>query len=98
MGNWTLNVSDNDAFDDTGSLTGWTLEICTGGAPCPPNLPVNGNPIASGTYQAGTQLTSSGSIGAGNNVTFRAGNNVEMQNNFNVPQTAVFQAQIGGCQ
>jgi subtilisin-like proprotein convertase family protein len=98
MGNWLLMVNDN-ANGDEGQLTGWALEICvSGGNPCPTNLPVNNNPIAGGTYQAGTQLTSSGSIGAGNNVTFRAGNNIELQPNFNVLPTAVFEAKIEGCQ
>ncbi|MCB0689916.1 MAG: proprotein convertase P-domain-containing protein, partial [Saprospiraceae bacterium] len=100
MGNWILKVADNDGFDDTGKLIGWTLEICTsgGGGPCPPTLAVNDANIASGVYQAGTQLTSAGMIGQGNTVTFRAGNNVEMQNNFTVPQTSIFEARIGGCQ
>ncbi|MBK8504632.1 MAG: proprotein convertase P-domain-containing protein [Saprospiraceae bacterium] len=98
MGNWILMVNDNGA-GDVGVLRGWTLEICTGGGGnCPPNLPVNDNPIAAGTFQAGTQLTSAGSVGVGNNVIFRAGNNVELQPNFTVPLTSIFEARIEGCQ
>ena len=98
MGNWTLTIVD-DGFGDFGILLGWTLEICVaGGGDCPPTRAVDDNPIASGTFQAGTQLTSIGSIGAGNNVLFRAGNNVELNANFNLPLTAVFEVRIEGCQ
>jgi hypothetical protein len=96
MGNWTLMVNDNGA-GDVGVLQGWTLEICTGGGPCPPTLAVNTSPIVGGTFQAGTQLTSSGSVGVGNNVVFRAGNNIELQPNFTVPLTSIFEATIAGC-
>jgi subtilisin-like proprotein convertase family protein len=98
MGNWTLTVADNDEFGDVGALNGWTLEVCTqGGGNCPPTLAVNNSPIAGGTFQAGTQLTSSGSVGAGNTVIFRAGNNVQLLPNFTVPLTSIFEARIAGC-
>ncbi len=98
MGNWVLMINDNQGGDE-GQLTGWTLEICTsGGGNCPPTRMVNDSPIANGTYQAGTQLTSTGTVGVGNNVIFQAGNNVELQNNFTVPQTSIFEVRIAGCQ
>ncbi|MCB0686218.1 MAG: proprotein convertase P-domain-containing protein [Saprospiraceae bacterium] len=98
-GEWVLTVSDNFE-EDAGSLEGWTLEICVsgGGVPCPSTIAVNELAIASGTYQAGVQLTSSGTVPNGNNVFFRAGNNVELQPNFAVQSTAIFEARIGGCQ
>ena len=100
MGNWTLNVSDNDGENDVGALNGWTLEICVsgGGGNCPPTRSVDDNPIASGTFQAGTQLTSMGTIGAGNNVIFRAGNNVELRPNFDMGANAILEIRIEGCQ
>ena len=99
MGAWTLNVSDNDGFGDTGNLQGWTLEICTGGGgDCPPTRMVDNNPIVSGTYQAGTQLTSMGTVGNAANVLFRAGNNVELQNNFSAPVNSTLEIRIEGCQ
>jgi subtilisin-like proprotein convertase family protein len=98
-GNWTLTVID-DAEGDTGMLQGWTLEICVsgGGGNCPPTRAVDDNPIAGGTFQAGTQLTSMGTIGAGNNVLFRAGNNVELKPNFDMGPNAILEIRIEGCQ
>ncbi len=100
MGNWVLNVSDNDGEGDTGSLTGWTLEVCIqgGGGDCPPTRAVDAMPIASGTYQAANQLTSMGSVATGSNVTLRAGNNVELQQNFEVAGNANLEVRIEGCQ
>ncbi len=98
MGNWVLMVNDN-ADGDEGQLTGWTLEICTqGGVNCQDMLAVDQTPIPNGTYQAGTQLTSMGTVAGGGNVIFRAGNNVELRANFEVQATAQFEINIGPCQ
>ncbi len=98
MGNWVLSITDGFTGDQ-GMLTGWTLEICTqgGGGDCPPTRAVDDTPIASGTYQAGTQLTSMGTIPSPNNVTFRAGNNVELRPNFEVALNANLDINIAGC-
>ncbi|MCB0666667.1 MAG: proprotein convertase P-domain-containing protein [Saprospiraceae bacterium] len=100
MGDWVLTVADNDGFEDTGSLTGWTLEICTsgGGGDCPPTRMVDTNPIVSGTYQASNQLTSMGTVGNAANVLFRAGNNVELKPNFSSPVNSTLEVRIEGCQ
>ncbi len=99
QGNWMLQVNDN-FDDDGGSLNGWTLEICVsgGGGNCPPNRAVDDMPIANGTYQAGTQLTSMGSIATGSTVLFRAGNNVELRQNFEIANNANLEIKIEGCQ
>ncbi|MCB0668649.1 MAG: proprotein convertase P-domain-containing protein [Saprospiraceae bacterium] len=98
MGNWTLTIEDQIP-DDVGALNGWTLEICTsGGGDCPSTMNVNDNPIVSGTYQAGTQLTSLGAVGSSSSVLFRAGNNVELKPNFSVAPNSSFEIRIEGCQ
>ena len=99
MGNWTLTINDN--FDeDGGSLSAWTLEICiqSNGGDCPTNRIVDDTPIASGTYQAGTQLTSTGSIATGSNVTFKAGDNVQLNPDFITETNATLEIRIEGCQ
>ncbi len=99
MGNWTLTINDN--FDeDGGSLSAWTLEICiqSNGGDCPTNRMVDDTPIATGTYQAGTQLTSKGTVATGSNVTFRAGNNVQLNPDFITQTNATLEIRIEGCQ
>jgi hypothetical protein len=70
----------------------------SGGGDCPQALAVDDTPIASGTHQAGTQLTSMGRIDGGSNVLFRSGNNVELRPNFKIAPTANLEVNIGGCQ
>ncbi len=82
---------------DWGEIEEYNIVI-QGDGNCPPTLAKNEMNIASGIYQASIQLTSSGTIGAGNNVTFRAGNNVELQNNFTAPLTSILEVKIEGCQ
>ncbi len=99
MGNWTLSI--NDGLDpDGGSLTGWTLEICiqSDGGDCPTTRMVDDTPITSGTYQAGMQLTSTGTVAAGSNVIFRVGNNVGLNPEFIAQVNSTFEIIIGGCQ
>ena len=96
-GTWTLTISD--AFvPDGGELSTWTLEICTENGSCPPTLALDDNPISSGTYQAGTQLTSMGSVATSGMVTLRAGNNVELKPNFQVASNGTLEVKIEGCQ
>lgn len=97
-GMWKLVVVDN-AGSDVGTLDGWTLEICTasGSGDCPDYRMVD-NTIESGSYQAGIQLSSTGSVGGLSDVLFRAGNNVELKPNFNVPASSSFEIWIEGCQ
>lgn len=99
QGNWRLTVNDN-ANDDQGSLNGWTLEVCGNfvNAACPPVLDAGQAPIVSnGVYQAEIQVYCAHSIGAGNNVTFQAGNNVELRPNFEVQPNATLEVRIQGC-
>ena len=64
--------------------------------PCTETLAVDATPILSHVYQASIQLTSAGTILDGN-VTFTAGNNVELQPNFQVDNGAVFEILIQPC-
>lgn len=50
-----------------------------------------------GFYQANTSVTSNELINSGSNVTFRAGNCILLQPDFEVSQNAVFTAEIGAC-
>lgn len=55
------------------------------------------NPVSEPSYHAGIQVRSSANIASGSDVSFYAGNNIELNTNFNVEQGAVFTAQIQPC-
>ncbi len=55
------------------------------------------NTITSGTYQASTQILSNGSIATGANVSFFAGQCIDLQANFEVPQGAELLIDIQSC-
>jgi subtilisin-like proprotein convertase family protein len=95
-GNWTLTVNDN-AGDDEGILQGWTLEVCiSGGGGCQANLTPGSN-IASGTYHASVSVSSDGTVQNGSTVIFKAGTEINLQNNFEVQLGGVFDAIIEAC-
>ena len=99
-GDWKLVIVDN-VVNDVGTLNGWTLQVCTeggSGGDCPPTKAVDESPIANGIYQAGTQLTSIGTINPASDVLFRAGNNVELRPDFSVATNTNFEVRIEGCQ
>ncbi len=96
QGNWMLMVNDN-ATDDTGMLTNWSIEICGSFNFCQDMMALDQTPIPSGTYQAGTQLTSMGTIAGGSNVTFRTGDHAILNPNFEVESSGVFQIVLGPC-
>ena len=98
QGDWLLKVFDG-AGGDQGSLTEWTLEIC-GDFPnsnCPAQRMVDDSPIISGIYQAGTELTSMGSINPGGVVTFKSGHHVVLKPDFTALQGAMLEIRIEGC-
>ncbi len=65
---------------------------------CENEMMVNQDPIPDGVYQASVLVTSSGSVDATSEVTFRAGNTVEIHPNFEVAAGANFNIIIGSCQ
>ena len=64
---------------------------------CEPALAIDDDPIVSDIYQAGILLTSAGVVGSASTVTFKAGNNVQLQPNFEIEQSAVLEIKIEGC-
>jgi hypothetical protein len=82
-----------------GEIEDYNIIIGTGN--CPNNLVLNANPIPNGPHQAGVMITSKGTIANGTNVTFSAGNNVELQGDitgqFEVQLGAIFEIRIQGC-
>ena len=64
---------------------------------CPNNLAVNANPIPNGIYAAEIELTSSGTVENGFDVTFQAGNAMELQAGFEVKLGGVLEILMQGC-
>ena len=63
---------------------------------CPVHLNLTGN-IQSGTYTASSSITCSGTIPAGNNVTFSAPDSVVMTNSFIVDSSGLYEVINVGC-
>lgn len=64
---------------------------------CDHQVAVNQKPIPDGMYQASMKVTSAGSVNASAEVTFKAGDAVEIQPNFEVAAGANFNIIIGSC-
>lgn len=97
-GDWTLQIKDKYNYDG-GALNSWSLDICTIGSDidCDPNLEITENPIGDGMYQASENIMSTGMVPTNGNVTFKAGQGVELENGFETEMGAVFEIQIGNC-
>jgi len=100
-GNWTLTVKDFFEFDG-GSLDEWTLEICTvtdaTTDPCSiTTLPINENPIQSGTYLSGGTITSTGTIANNATVVFQAATSITLSAGFTAAAGSNFTTQIENC-
>ena len=70
-----------------------------GGQPCPSTLTLTA-PVSSGTqtFQASQSITSTSQIsGSTTNVTYRAGNQIKLQQGFKVNGVAAFKAYLAGC-
>jgi len=95
-GDWTLEIED-DANQDGGTLDTWTLEVCTEAAatPCVAILDI---PLpTAGTHNASNTITSNGTVNTPDNVTFQAGNCVELLQGFEVMLGAEFLGEIEIC-
>lgn len=82
------------------SGTTWDNASCACAPPasdCDPDLVINDNPIASDTYQAENTITSQGVVPNGNDVTFKAGNEIDLLPNFHAQEGAEFHALIEEC-
>ena len=79
-------------FDNTGRLIECTefTSACPGSLTTPTNL-------VSETYQAGINLVSTGTVAAGSDVTFKAGETITLQPGFTVAAGGIFLATIEGC-
>lgn len=80
---WGLNVS-HFIFPQT-----------TCGSSCPAVIAENSAPISSGTYHAGQTVTSSGTVTTGSSVSFKAGDVICLENNFEAGHD--FSAEIEAC-
>ena len=63
---------------------------------CPPTLTVAGSPDA-GTYEADSSLTSNATIASPKMITYKAGDEVNLNNGFTVEQGAVFEVIMESC-
>jgi hypothetical protein len=64
---------------------------------CIPDLVVNANPIAEGTYHAQQTILSAGTVLPGDTVVFKAGQNISLDPEFEVKLGAQFEAIIENC-
>ncbi|MEM6699355.1 MAG: 3-coathanger stack domain-containing protein, partial [Bacteroidota bacterium] len=66
---------------------------------CEDDLMVTGNPIEidAGTYSANNTITSTGTVAAGTNVEFVAGQSITLEENFHAVANSTFTARIGAC-
>jgi hypothetical protein len=64
--------------------------------PCNPALTINGTP-ESGYYSSSGIINSDAVIQSGKTVTFSGGGGVDLENNFEVQQGAIFEAKSDGC-
>ncbi|MFK7982937.1 MAG: reprolysin-like metallopeptidase [Saprospiraceae bacterium] len=100
-GNWSLTIQDFFGFG-SGSLTGWTLELCIETSnttdPCSiTTLPVNDNPIPTGTYVSGGTITSTGTVANNTTVAFKAPTSITLSAGFTAATGSSFTAQIENC-
>lgn len=98
-GDWILSFEDTFG-QDSGTVNAYTLNICYTPPPsvnCPPVINVPDEPIPNSLYQAGVTVISDGVVANGSNVTFDAGQCIELNETFEVEPGAVFEAIIGGC-
>jgi len=65
---------------------------------CVPALSLNQNNISSPVYAAAQTVQSTGSVANNANVVFQAGSQVSLNNNFSIPKSANFAAEIYACQ
>ena len=89
------SYTDTDGCSDSESVTIHVSEaVCSS---CPDNDLVVSGMIASGDYVAGLTLESAGTVAAGSDVLFQAGQTITLEAGFTVAAGATFQAVIDDC-
>jgi len=101
QGNWVLEIIDQANLDG-GTINSWSIEICGIVAgeedPCQENsLAINQMNIASGIYQSGGIITSTGTVEASSNVSFKAPNSITLLPGFEAKSSSIFLATIENC-
>jgi len=93
----TSNTNNAVSYDNI--LDASWEDFCNNGTAlcaCSPSLFVSGN-ILTNTYQAGNDISSDGTVPTGNNVQFKAGQVILLDNDFTVSPNADFSAEIEDC-
>lgn len=104
--NWTIDDKITLTFDPVSTAINpnlcinnsvcATIDVMIGSPNCPTTLYVPTG-ITSGTYAASNDVNSDGLVSSGEDVTFEAGVEIELNPNFEVPLLADFLAQIVSC-
>ena len=97
LGTHQLHVRAKDERNIWGSTVLHEFEIIDGPICHEGNYSLLDNPILSGTYQAATELNSSGIINGPEEVVFRAGNSIILNTGFHAKSGSIFTATIGAC-
>jgi len=85
----------SSATDNSGNQSSCSFQINVNDA-TPNNLFFAGN-ISNNTYYANQNITSSGNVPNGGNINFKAGQCIELRNDFTVQSNADFSAEINDC-
>lgn len=91
-GNYTVDVSDVNGCALTQNISIQTIN-------CPVNFIQNSQPnIESGVYEVANYIQSNGIVDNGNNVSFKAGQYIQLTDNFEVKPSAGLELLIENCQ
>ncbi|MCB0522374.1 MAG: PPC domain-containing protein [Lewinellaceae bacterium] len=96
-GEYTFIISDDSGYYT--SSVGLSISgPCTGTTLCSTNLMLNSNPIPSNIYKSADTINSAGTVAAGSDVTFKAGDSNTLEAGFTVELGSIFLAAIEACQ
>lgn len=86
------------SFDSIAPFNSHQINLITDKNTCPDELQLNENPIPGGMHQAAINLFVSGQITSSSNISFRAGQSVQLLPGFSINASSTLQISIGGCQ
>lgn len=97
-GQWKLWVADQVQMNE-GWMNTWTLEVCFTRAAddCTPMEDLNGS-VATGTYHYANELSSAGSMQSNAMIVFKAGNAININENFKTGNNTVLELKIEDCE